>query len=217
MRVAILGGGGLATTCARLLVEARCEVVLIEKDAERIASLEGEIDCGLIHGDGTKPAILREAEPERCDVLLCLSGSDHDNLLASVVGRHLGFKRTLTKIEDPEFEPICVELGLGDTIIPDRTISRALVDMVHGRTVPELAAALGGEARLFAFVLDADTPVADLDFPKRTLLLGVSRAGAFVFAEDLEKAGLAEGDEVLLLTHADNFEALRERFERRPA
>lgn len=130
MRVAIVGAGGLSTATARLLIEEGCEVVLIEKDAERISSLEGTLDCGLIHGDATMPAILREVEPTRCDALLCLSGSDHDNLLASVVGRHLGFRRVVTRIEDPEFEPICVELGLGETIIPVQAIAASVADMV---------------------------------------------------------------------------------------
>jgi trk system potassium uptake protein TrkA len=211
MRVAIVGGGGLATTCARVLIESGCEVVLIEKDADRIAALETVLDCGLIHGDGTKPGILREADPERCAALLCLSGSDHDNLLASVVGRHLGFPRTIPKIEDAEFEAICSELGLGDAIIPDQTTARALVDILHGRTVPELAA-LGTQVRLQRLAVGDAVAVEELELPKRTVVLGVSRADRFVFPDDLNGGKLAGGDELIVLTHVDNVEGLGKRF-----
>jgi trk system potassium uptake protein TrkA len=214
MRIAIVGGGGLATTCARALIESGCEVVLIEKDGERIEQLRDTLDCGLLHGDGTSPAILREADPERCDALLCLAGSDHDNILASVVGRHLGFARTVTKIEDREYEPICVELGLGDTIVPDRTIARSLVDMVHGKTVLELST-LGSEVRLYNFVVAEAMPAAKLELPKRAIVIGVTRSDAFVFADELDGTQLEEDDQVFLLTHVDNVDALEERFGRK--
>lgn len=212
MRIVIVGAGGLATTTARLLIEGGWEVILVEKDADRVATLRGALDCGLIHGDGTKPAILREAEPERCDLLLCLSGSDHDNLLSALVGRHLGFPRVVTKIEDPEFEPIGLELGLGDTIVPDRTIARALFDVVHGRSVPELVAALGPEVSLFSFILREPTKIPELDLPARTRVIGATRSGSFVFPDDAAGGALDAGDEVLLLTHLDNLEDLRQRF-----
>jgi trk system potassium uptake protein TrkA len=212
MRIVIVGGGALAATTARMLGESGSEVVVIEKDAERVAVLRDELDCGLIHGDGTHPGILKEAEPTRADALLCLSGSDRDNLLAGVVGRHVGFARILTKIEDPEFESICIELGLGEALVPDRAIARALVDTVHGMPVPELAAVLGGEVRLFSFVLEEPVTVADLELPKRTRLLGASRDGRFLFLDEEAERALRKGDEVVLLTDVANLERLHARW-----
>lgn len=49
-------------------------------------------------------------------------------ILASLVGRSLGFKRVVTKIEDIEFEHICKELGLEDVIVPSRTVGRLLAE-----------------------------------------------------------------------------------------
>jgi trk system potassium uptake protein TrkA len=103
-------------------------VVIIEQDKERIDALTEEIDCGFLHGDGSKPAILREADPEGTQVLFALTGNDQANILASLVGRSLGFKRVVTKIEDPELEHICKELGLEDVIVPSRTIGRFLAE-----------------------------------------------------------------------------------------
>jgi len=48
------------------------------------------------------------------------------------VGRSLGFKRVVTGIGDPQFEGTCHVLGLKGTIVPSRTISRDLEDMVGG-------------------------------------------------------------------------------------
>lgn len=128
MRMVFIGAGQLSVVTAKLLHEKGVEVVIIEQDKERIDSLSDEIDCGFLHGDGSKPAMLREADPEGTDVLFALTGNDQANILASLVGRSLGFRRVVTKIEDPEFEHVCKELGLEDLIVPSRTIGRFLAE-----------------------------------------------------------------------------------------
>jgi trk system potassium uptake protein TrkA len=44
------------------------------------------------------PNILREVNPEQTDFLFCLTDSDQANVIASLVGRSLGFKRVVTSI-----------------------------------------------------------------------------------------------------------------------
>jgi hypothetical protein len=48
-------------------------------------------------------------------------------------GRSLGFPRVVARVDDDDFEHICIELGLEETVIPARTIARYLVDVVHER------------------------------------------------------------------------------------
>ena len=128
MRAVFIGAGSLAMVTAKLIRERGEEVVIIEQDKERIDALADELDCGFLHGDGSKPAMLREANPEGTDVLFALTGNDQANILASLVGRSLGFKRVVTKIDDHEFEHICKELGLEDVIVPTRTVGRFLAE-----------------------------------------------------------------------------------------
>ena len=126
MRAVFIGAGELSCMTARQLLEKRYEVVVIEQDKERIDELGRDMDVGFIHGDGSKPAILREADPAATDFLFCLCGTDQYNIIASLVGRSLGYRRVITRIEDPSYEHICIELGLEDIIIPDFTIARHL-------------------------------------------------------------------------------------------
>jgi trk system potassium uptake protein TrkA len=216
VRIVIIGTGGLAATTARLLLRRGHEVVIIERDKGAIDALSDELDVGFVHGDGTKPAILKQVEPKRCDLLLCLTGDDQSNILGSLVGRHLGFPRVVTKIEDREFEHICLELGLEDTVIPDATIARYLVDVVAGHNVPELLAVIKGDVRFFSFVArkEDEKKIGEVGLPDRTRLIGVSRADKFLIAE--EGTRLQEGDEVLLVTHTDNLEALRDEWSPKP-
>ncbi len=84
---------------------------------------------GFIHGDGTRPAILREGDPQGTDLLFCLTHDDQSNIIASLVARSLGYRRVVTKIEDPDLEHICSELGLADSLVPMHTVGRYLADI----------------------------------------------------------------------------------------
>lgn len=212
MRAVFIGASSLAVMTARLLLNRGHEVVLIERDKERIDTVAADLDCGFIHGDGSKPAILRETDPSEADVLFCLTGNDQTNIIGALVGRSLGFSRAVTKIEDPEFEHICIELGLEDTIIPARTIGRHLADMFEGQDPLELSTTIRDEARVFSFVAHErdQKKISDLDLPEVSRVIAIYRNGEFIIPADHDK--LHRGDEIVLLTHRRNLEGLHDRW-----
>jgi trk system potassium uptake protein TrkA len=212
MRAVFLGGSSLTVNTARALLKRGHEVVLIERDREVIATLAEELDCGFIHGDGSRPAILREADPQHTTVLYCLTNEDQINIIASLVGRSLGFQRVVTKIDDSELEHICIELGLHDTIIPSRTAGIHLADLFEGRDPLEFSTMVRDEARVFSFVAGDDVagPLQDVELPKQTRIVCLYRDGEFLVPE--RDPNLEPGDEVVLITHRDNVESLTERF-----
>jgi len=214
MRAVFIGAGSLAVVTAKLIRERGEEVVIIEQDKERIDALADELDCGFLHGDGSKPAMLREANPEGTDVLFALTGNDQANILASLVGRSLGFKRVVTKIDDSELEHICIELGLEDTIIPVRTIGRYLADLFEGHDPLELSTMIRDEARAFSFVAREEDAVAlaDLGLPDGARVVAIYREGKFVVPE--EDGALKQDDEVVVVTPRKQLAALNERWGR---
>lgn len=212
MRAVFVGAGSITVTAARILQKRGHEVVIIERDRARIDALAGTLDCGFLHGDGSTPALLREADPEHTDCLFCLTGQDQTNILASLVGRSQGYARVVTKIEDPEFEHICIELGLEDTIDPALTIGRYLADMLQGQDLLELSAMVKDEARVFSFVArEADAvTVGALDLPDESRVICLYRDGKFRLPESDTK--LQQGDEVIVLTHSRNLAKLQQRW-----
>jgi len=140
MRAVFIGAGELAIMTGRQLLGRGFEVIFIERDKTCIDELSAEMDAGFIHGDGSKPAILREANPSATDFLFSLTGNDQDNIIASLVGRSLGYQRVITRIADPSYEHICMELGLEDVVVPNYTISRYLADMCAGHNPLEISA-----------------------------------------------------------------------------
>lgn len=212
MRAVFIGAGELTALTAQQLLNNGYEVVIIEKDKARIDELGEALDAGFIVGDGSKPAILREADPAATDFLFCLSGNDQNNIIASLVGRSLGYRRVVTRIEDPSYEHICIELGLEDTIIPDSTMARYLADLCAGQNPLEVSALIKGDARVFSFVADAEdeSPIAELKLPDDCRVIFLYRSEALVLPE--ADTALKKGDEVVLIAHSKALPELNERW-----
>jgi trk system potassium uptake protein TrkA len=213
VRFVFIGSGTLAVLTSRLLAARQHEVVIIERDAAVIERLRDEADLGFIHGDGTRPAILRETDPDGTDLLFCLTHDDQTNIIASLVARSLGYPRVVTKIEDPELQHICVELGLAGSLVPMQTVGRYLADMAEGQDIIELSDILRGDTRIFSFRASAAEAVRidQLDLPDAARAICIYRNGEELrFADPSTEIQI--GDEVVLLTRARVMKPLRERF-----
>ena len=101
MRFVFVGSGSLAVLTGRMLAERGHEVILIERDRTVIDSLRDELEVGFIHGDGTRPAILREADPEATHLLFCLTHDDQANIIVSLVAGSLGYVRVVDQDRGP--------------------------------------------------------------------------------------------------------------------
>lgn len=216
MRAVLIGASSTALATARVLLKHGHEVVLIERDKERAEAVARELDCGCLHGDGSRPALLKDADPGHTALLYCLTSDDKTNILASLVARTLGFERVVCKIQDPELVHLCVELGLEDVIVPAQTMGRRLAHMLEGRDPWEISAKIRGEAQLYSFVAGEDDagPVAELALPKRTRVVCLYRDDAFRVPEDDER--LEAGDELVLVTDAEGLDKLAQRWGPKP-
>jgi trk system potassium uptake protein TrkA len=212
MRAVFIGAGSLTTMTAKQLLANGFEVIIIEKEKELIDEISADLAAGFIHGDGSKPAILREADPTATDFLFALTGNDQYNILACLVGRSLGFKRVVTRIEDPSYEHICIELGLKDLIVPDYTIARFLTDMCAGQNPLQVSAAIKGEARIFSFVAreQDEGSVSDLKLSDDSRVMFLYRGEKFLFAD--ADTALQKGDEVVIITRNKTLPELEERW-----
>ncbi|MCB1985349.1 MAG: TrkA family potassium uptake protein [Burkholderiales bacterium] len=214
MRIAFVGASSVAIATARNLSKQGHDIILIEINKEKIEQLTDQLDCGFIHGDGTRPDILKEIDPENTDVIFCSTSNDQSNIIASLVARSLGFKKTVTKLEDPEFDHIAIELGLESIVVPSRTIARYLSDMVEGRNILEISSIIKGDASVFSFVVqkELEVPVNQLDLPDECRIMCIYRQDELLLPHDDTR--LISDDEVVIITHQKYLTKLRERFNR---
>jgi trk system potassium uptake protein TrkA len=213
MRIVFTGAGPTAVMTARELIDAGHEVIVIELEKDKIERLSEELDCSFLQGDAGKPHILRQVDPKDCDFLFCLTDSDQANIITALLGRSMGFKRVVTSIEDAELEKLCRELGLEDVIIPVRTMTQRLHNMVRGLDNVELSTLLKDDARFFTFTAGKEEAVraADLDLPEDSRIVYYYRDSGFHLAD--EDTRFKKGDEIVILTRSGHLKELRERWE----
>jgi trk system potassium uptake protein TrkA len=212
MRIVFSGAGPMTFLTARALTKQGHEIIIIEVNKEKIDRLSDELDCSFVQGDASKPAVLSQVNPKDCDFLFCLTDSDQVNIITALLGRSMGFKRVVPSIEDDELQQLCSELKLEDTIIPVRTMSQYLENMVIGLDNIELSTILKHDARLFTFVAGKKeaNKMSELDLPEDTKVVFFYRDDQFNFVN--EKTSLENGDEVVILTHSKNLPDLNERW-----
>lgn len=212
MRVVFIGGSELTSQTAQQLLKSHYEVVIVEKEKERIDELSAILDTGFIHGDGSKPAILHEADPAATDYLFCLTENDQVNIITSLVGRSLGYKRVVTRIEDPSYEHICIELGLNDVIVPDYTIARYLADMCEGQNPLEISAVIKGDARIFSFIVreEDEGSIEHLGLPEGSKVMFLYRSDKFIIADS--NTVLEKNDEAVIVSNRQVLVELEKRW-----
>ena len=212
MRIVFSGASPLTIITAKTLIKQGHEVIIIEVDREKIDRISDELDCSFLHGDSTKPAILSQVDPKNSDILFCLANSDQINIITSLLGRSMGFKRVITSIKDTDLVQLCRELGLEDTIIPVWALSRYLDNMVRGLDTINLSTLLKEDARFFTFTAGEEdaVSVSELGLPKDAKVIFYYRDNKFHFADN--DTNFCKGDEVVILTHSKNLPDFNERW-----
>jgi trk system potassium uptake protein TrkA len=213
MRITILGATRLAVATIEQLIASGHEVILIDKDHERLDALAETLDCGMIRGDGTLPHTQRDAFGDGADAFVALTHEDNINILAAVVARAVGYPRVIPQISRTELLPIVDELGVGETITPHRSVAETLVAALEWREEIATIDVLKNELRL---VLVAPGPefeavrLGDLDLPPSAR--GIARIRDGHEAPVAPDLNIESGDRLLLVVAASDREAVERLF-----
>jgi len=84
--------------------------------------------------------------------------------------------------------------------------------MAAGQDVLELSVMIKGDARVFSFIAreEDEGPLAELGLPETARVICYYRDGKLLMAGGSSK--LRKGDEVVVLTHREHLESLKERW-----
>ncbi|MGC9316990.1 MAG: potassium channel family protein [Armatimonadota bacterium] len=215
MRVLIVGSSRLALHTAEIFISRGDEVVIIEIDPEKAAELAETMDCAIVEGDGADPQTQAAAEAEDADAFIAATREDQTNIVAALVARKFGIEEVIIKLENPDYIPICEDLGLDKLALPELSFAMYVTEMARGLNLAEIGELLRGDARLFRFLVDESldgTPVYQFnrELPEDTAVVVVLRRDAFLPAR--EEVVLQAGDEVLVITRQRNLAELTRKY-----
>jgi len=174
--VVVVGAGEVGVYITRLLTDPKyqlknMEVTVIDLDSARLDEIQTEVNANLIHGSGSHPAALMEADIGRADLLVAVTSNDEVNLLASMYARNQGVSKTIVRIEAPEIKAESNNedffLGpLGPNLVfdPDEDTADEIAELLGAWGAEELALLCDGEVAIMGVTL-----IEDAEFCGQTL------------------------------------------------
>lgn len=199
MRTVIVGASRFGIATARELIDDGNEVVIVDKDAERLEDLADELDAGFIEGDGTLPSVLRDAFGDHADALVLLTNEDDVNILAALVGRSIGFERVIPQIVRAELLSVCDELELNDVITPHSTVARSIVQALEDKSDTSVDLRLHKGLRVVGYSVTqahAGKKVGELGLPADSRVIARAHGEEENLVDD--ETELIEGDHLII-------------------
>jgi trk system potassium uptake protein TrkA len=207
MRVAIAGAGGVGRSIARELIDNGHDVMLIERDPEKVDP--GRVpQAEWLQADAAELASLEEARLQDCDVVISASGDDKVNLVVSLLAKtEFAVRRVVARINHPDNEWMFTEAWGVDVAVSTPRVMVALVEeAVSVGDLVRLMTFRQGQANLVEITLPKGAPVigravADMHLPRDSALTAIVRGSRVVIPSPEEP--LEEGDELLFVAVQD--------------
>lgn len=157
MRAVIIGGGAVGQTVAGKLCELNHDVVIVDHSTEALVEAESQADILTVHGKGTNPLVLQQADIDKADLLVAVTKSDETNLLACMLGRQAGVRYKVARIEDMDYirggDLFNLDASGADLMVcPYEENAREIFNTVRTPGATEVVGLLGG--RLLAVNVD---------------------------------------------------------------
>lgn len=123
MNIIIVGCGKVGHTLAQQLGGENHDIVVVDKNPERVHGITDELDAQGIIGNGVSYQTLQEAGVEKADLLIAVTASDEQNLLCCCIARQAGHCKTIARVRNPiyneEITFLRDKLGLDLVINPE--------------------------------------------------------------------------------------------------
>ncbi len=162
--IVVLGGGEIGFAVAQSLEKQNFKVRIIEWNPKVCKYLsEALSEATIINGDGTDLELLEEEKVGDADVFVAASKRDEVNLMAGLLVRNLGVKKTIALVHRPDYIKIYEHLGLDATISPRRFAADQILKYVRAGKVVSVSEIAEGKGEILEFVAPRKSKIIQND------------------------------------------------------
>lgn len=201
--IMILGGGQIGQYIAKILGK-EINIKIIESNAEKSQEIADILPHSLIiHGDGTDVDLLAAEGITDMDTFIAVTGDDENNIIATLVARHLKVPRTIALVNKVEYLPITPTIGMDAVVSKQLLTVNAILRFIRYQKVASIATLPGVDAEVIEYVARAGSkitkkPLKDVDFPKHGIVGAVLHRNKLIIPTG--DTTIRGGDKVVVFT-----------------
>lgn len=196
--VLILGGGKIGFQLAKTLESNKknnINVKIIEKDPDCCQSIAAKLNKTLVlQGDAIDLSFLKQEDIQNTDVLVAVTGDDRTNVLASILAKQFGAKKTICEIINQDYFSLFQSLGMEHIISPRLLTAAQILKLIRKGNVLSMSLLENGKMEILELSIPQSSKVAN----KRIQHAGIPKGvliGAILRNDEII---LPHGDDILL-------------------
>lgn len=208
MQIIIVGGGKVVYHLTKIFHTKGYTTSIINKDKEYCKYLARKLNALVIHGDGSDPDAMQDAEASKADAILALTENDPDNLfICQLAQKQYGVPSAFAVINNPDNENIFRKLGIQTIFNTTKLLSILIEQKVETAQINNLLSIEEGRVSISQIILKEDSPVLnktliEIDLPEDIVLGSIIRDKEVLIPRG--NTQLKAGDKVLVITLVEN-------------
>lgn len=178
--IMILGGGLIGRYVAQEL-EDQISIKIIESQKEKSEEISQNLRRSLvIHGDGTDIDLLASEGIVDMDCFIAVTGDDENNIISTLMARHLKVPRTIALINKTEYLPITPTIGM-DAVVSKKLITvNTILRFIQKSAVENMVSIPGVNAEIIEVIAKAGSKITkkslkNIQFPRAAIVGAVHR------------------------------------------
>jgi trk system potassium uptake protein TrkA len=164
MKIVISGIGEMGSHLARMLSGNGHDITVIDVDTKTLNELGNLADLITVEGDTTAFAVLRRAGVRRCDLFIAVNHDENQNILASIMAKQLGAKKSIARVDNNEYlEPnnkeMFINMGIDYLFYPEKVAAQEVANLLGHTSTTDYVDFSGGLLALIVFKLEPTSPL----------------------------------------------------------
>lgn len=214
MYILVAGGGKVGYYLTKTLVNEGHEVLLIERDHQKVETYAERFGAVVLEGDAAEASVLAAAGAARADVLIAVTGEDEDNLVICQMAKHkFHVPKTIARVNNPKNEELFKKLNTDVTVSQTNYILGLIEQAIPDRAFIHLLSLRHADLAIIEATVSESSPVAnrtisEIDLPVSCVIAAIARQADVIVPDPTTV--LLPNDEIIAVTHRSEEDELRQ-------
>lgn len=162
MNIVIGGAGDVGFHLAKLMTTEEQNITLIDQDENILEYASTHLDVSIIRGELTSIETLMNASVESADLFIAVSTHESSNLLACILAKKLGAKKTIARVSNPEYfhkvqRKNFVDSGVDNLFSPKLLAVQEIKRLINRSSVTDVFEFEEGKISIIGFTADHES------------------------------------------------------------